>query len=178
LANHGANHANNLTPEGFYEEIVTGLEELRALSPSKPIDTFVMSTNLWQGFESGPDADAWASLAGQLILGHHAYTTGKDPVLPDRTQPMTGIAVQGQDRKWVEAPDLTEATRKGIISNLYGTGRGVIISAHAKLIGEPGRWTIADVENYFAWLAAEQAAGRIRLMFLSQWPWAKSTPTT
>lgn len=176
IINHGATHDYRITDP--HDEIVTGLEELRAHCPSADIQCWAMPTNGWSGFEEGKTADAWASTTGQLILAHHAYSTGRDPVLQDRTRPMTGTPVQGHDRVWVEAVGMTMAQRKALVTRLYGTGRGQVISAHAEWIGKEGRWTEADVDAFFAWLRAEEDAGRIRLMHLSRWAWAKAAPAS
>lgn len=173
LANHSATHTTVLPASSMHDEIVTSLEELQAHSPTKPITSWVMPTVEWEGFNSGATPDEWAGEAGQLILGHHAYATGKMEVLDYRTQPMTGTPIQGQDRIWVEAADLTTSSRQGLITRHYGTNRGVIISAHANNIGKTGRWTVAEVAAFFEWIAAERDAGRIAPMFLSEWAWSR-----
>ena len=183
IANHGATHAMTIAPDMLEDEIVTGLAELKAQVPSQDPDSipWVMPSNSWDGFHSGRDADAWASRAGQLIVGHHPVVTGLHHITTalaaPLTVPMTGRPVLGQGRAWMEATDLTRESRKKLVTRCYGRGTGVILSAHASWIGREGRWTTEDVAAFFAWLRAEEDAGRIKLMHLSRWAWARTAPT-
>ena len=174
LANHSATHRSTITDAELEDEIVTALAELQAHSPTKPIRTWVMPDNSWPGLDEGRTADGWASRAGSLILGHHAFATGKHSIRSDHAVPMTGIPFQGANRRWIEAEGLTDTIRQNLVASSYGTNRGVILGAHPAWIGQGTRWTLAQVETFLAWLAAERDAGRVRPMFLSEWAWAKS----
>lgn len=175
LANHSATHVGSRTEADMWDEIVTAKAELESRCPSSaPIRTWVMPDQSWPGLDQGRTADGWASYAGQLILGHHAFATGKDSIRTDHTVPMTGAPFQGANRRWIEAEGLTDATRRALVSSSYGSGRGVILAAHPKWIGQGTRWTLAEVRSFFAWLRAEEDAGRIKLMHLSRWAWART----
>jgi len=179
LANHSATHDGSRTEADMWDEIVTAKAELESQCPSAaPIRTWVMPDQSWPGLDQGRTADGWASYAGQLILGHHAFATGKDSIRTDHTVPMTGTPFQGANRRWIEAEGLTDAVRRSLVSSSYGTGRGVILGAHPKWIGQGTRWTLAEVRSFFEWLRAEEDAGRIKLMHLSRWAWARTTSTT
>lgn len=177
ITHHGQTHDYTVTD--LAAEIVTGLEELRGHCPSAEITTWVTPANNWTGFNEGRTADNWASPAGQLIHAHHAYAMGRDYILgDDHSVPMTGTPIPGQGRMWVEAVGMTMAARKKRVTDMYGTGRGAVLAAHADWIGQEGRWTAAEVREFFAWLRAEEDAGRIKLMHLSRWAWARTTLTT
>lgn len=177
ITHHGQTHDYTVTD--LTAEIVTGLEELRGHCPSAEITTWVTPANNWTGFNEGRTADNWASPAGQLIHAHHAYAMGRDYILgDDHSVPMTGTPIPGQGRMWVEAVGMTMAARKKRVTDMYGTGRGAVLAAHADWIGQEGRWTAAEVREFFAWLRAEEDAGRIKLMHLSRWAWARTTSTT
>jgi len=179
LANHSATHVGSRTEADMWDEIVTAKAELESHCPSAaPIRTWVMPDQSWPGLDQGRTADGWASYAGQLILGHHAFATGKDSLRTDHTVPMTGTPFQGANRRWIEAEGLSDATRRALVSSSYGTGRGVILGAHPKWIGQGTRWTLAEVRTFFEWLRAEEDAGRIKLMHLSRWAWARTVVGT
>ena len=179
IAHHGATHDPDRTLDEMYDEIVTGLEELRALIPAQEDFMWAMPDNNWETFNRGTNADEWAGPVGQLILGHHPYATGKHEALPLRAYPMTGRAIQGADRQWLEAPGLTMEQRKGLVTRYYDTADGAMICAHGSWFGRDVdgklRWSTDDMQEFFAWLAAERDAGRVELMHLSRWPWAKVT---
>ena len=175
LANHSATHRSTITDAELEDEIVTALADLQAKSPTKPITTWVMPDNSWAGLDEGRTADGWASQAGAMILGHHAFATGKHSIESNHSVPMTGIPFQGANRRWIEAEGLTDAVRQNLVASSYGTNRGVILGAHPAWIGQGTRWTLTEVETFLAWLADERDAGRVRPMFLSEWPWARVT---
>ncbi|MEW1964629.1 pyocin knob domain-containing protein [Micrococcus sp. NPDC078436] len=176
ITHHGQTHDYRVTD--LRAEIVTGLEELRGHCPSAEITTWVTPANAWEGFDEGRTADNWASPAGQLIHAHHAYAMGRDYVLgADHSVPMTGTPIPGQGRMWVEAVGMTMDARKKRVTDMYGTGRGAVLAAHAEWIGQEGRWTAAEVRAFFEWLRAEEDAGRIKLMHLSRWAWARTGST-
>lgn len=175
LANHSATHDGSRTEADMWDEIVTAKAELEAHCPSAaPVRTWVMPDQSWPGLDQGRTADGWASYAGQLILGHHAFATGKDSIRSDHTVPMTGTPFQGANRRWIEAEGLTDDVRRRLVSSSYGTGRGVILGAHPKWIGQGTRWTRAEVQSFFEWLRAEEDSNRIKLMHLSKWAWSRA----
>ena len=176
ITHHGQTHDYRVTD--LHAEIVTGLEELRGHCPSAEITTWVTPANAWEGFDEGRTADNWASPAGQMIHAHHAYAMGRDYVLgADHSVPMTGTPIPGQGRMWVEAVGMTQAARKKLVTDMYGTGRGAVLAAHAGWIDQEGRWTAAEVREFFAWLRAEEDAGRVKMMHLSRWAWARAEST-
>lgn len=172
LANHSATHRSLVPDDELENEIVGSLDRLRQLSPSGDISTWVMPDNAWSGLDEGRTADGWASRAGQLIMGHHAFATGKDSVRSDHAVPMTGRPFHGANRRWIEAPGLTDQVRQNLVASSYGSNRGVILGAHPAWIGQGDRWNIEQVETFFQWLAGERDAGRVAPMFLSRFPWA------
>ncbi|QSZ49419.1 polysaccharide deacetylase family protein [Arthrobacter sp. D5-1] len=173
IANHSADHQDAATDEELFDTIVTGLTELRAHVPAaNPRMTWVQPSVVYPNFNNGDSPSAYANeKAGQLIAAYHPYYTGLQKLIGSGAIPMSGEPVPGLARVWVDS--MTEADRKAAITSLAGTGRGIIISTHANAIDAASRWTLAEMISYLEWLKAEEVAGRIKVMFLSNFAFAR-----
>lgn len=172
IANHSAHHMGATTDAELHDAIVTGLEELQALTPSGVVRTWVQPSVTYPDFENGLTLAAWTNTrAGQLILDHHAFATGLYRRAPGVfTDPRRGRPVQGTGRTWIDAGT---SSAQALIESLQGTDHGVIIGAHAnRLTMGTGYTTPAQLETFLDWLVTEQDAGRVRLLTLSEWAWA------
>ena len=110
-----------------------------------------------------------------MILGSHAFATGlyrREPgVFSD---PRLGRPVQGAGRAWIDAGT---SGAHSAFSALAGTERGIILGAHAnRLTMGAGYTTPAQLEGFLDGLVAEQDAGRVRFLTLSEWAWADVRP--
>lgn len=170
IANHGRTHGSATTPAQLQAEIVDGLTELQAALPSRPILTWMQpSVTYPESFNNGDSIRAYAdTLAGRLLLEHHAYVTGVRKLQGSTLVPLTGHgAPQGLARNWFDSSRGIEGC-KTLISTA-APGRGLIIAAHADRFGTDAGATVAELIGFLDWLAAEQAAGRIKVLTLSEW---------
>lgn len=174
--NHGATHMDRITPEDIDDEVITGKAELQGHLPSGVVRCWVQPSAVYDaGFDNGNTAEAWANTyAGQTILGNHALATGTMTLLPDGSAPRDGNPVQGLNRTWIDT-GTTQAQAR--ISALAGTGRGIIIGAHANRVDMgTGYITTAELTTFLDWLISEQTAGRVKIMTLSQFAIADARP--
>lgn len=78
--NHSRNHAGAVDEVGAIAEIVTGPEELSAQIPSVQIDGFAVpgtaNRGFTEGFIAGTTPAEFATTGGQIILQHHAVSSG------------------------------------------------------------------------------------------------------
>lgn len=87
--NHGRTHRDAAAGSDLYREIVVGKAELQAQVPSVPIECWAVpgvGNTRYGGFGAGETPEHWHSIAGQLILGHHAVSTSH---MPGRLGPLT-----------------------------------------------------------------------------------------
>lgn len=168
IANHGATHGDRATRAGIYDEIVTGLEELKANLPARPIYGWVQPAAVYDpGFDNGATLDSYASTyAGNLIMAHHGIVTGSREPNGELSAPRRGQPIQGMRRIWIDQGTTNAQT---IISGLQAKKHGVLIGSHANRYGLAGNTTMAQLTAFLDWLVAEQAAGRIKLLTLSEW---------
>lgn len=170
IANHGRTHGSAGTEAELLREIVTGLAELRAALPSRPILTWMQPSVTYDGnFNNGESIDAYAeTIAGRLILEHHGYASGTRKPNGSTLVPLTGHgAPQGLARNWFDSSRGIEGCKTLI--NGAPAGQGLIIAAHADRFGTAAGATVAELTGFLDWLAAEQAAGRIKVLTLSAW---------
>lgn len=168
IANHGATHGDRTTREGIYDEIVTGLEELKANLPARPVYGWVQPSAVYDpGFDNGATLDSYTNTyAGNLIMAHHGIVTGTREPTGELSVPRRGQPIQGMRRIWI---DQGTSNAQTIVSGLQAKKHGVLIGSHADRYGMAGYTTMAQLTAFLDWLVAEQAAGRIKLLTLSEW---------
>lgn len=172
VANHSRRHSGGVGVDWLRAEIVDGLTELQAALPSQRIWCWIQpsATYVDDGgpFNNGDSINAFAqTIAGKLIWDHHAMITGTRLINGSRVVPRRGDPVQGITRAWISSTAGISGTQADITA-AHATGGGIVIGSHANDISE-GRITAAQFEGFLDWLIAEQTAGRVRLMTLSQW---------
>ncbi|HCS2945757.1 TPA: polysaccharide deacetylase family protein, partial [Shigella flexneri] len=178
IANHSATHMD-APASGLVDEIETALAELKASLPDATIQCWTQPSVVYPDFNNGNSLDAWTRTeAGQMILDNHALATGTWNRNPDASVEMVGEPTQGVGRIWIDtASGLADIQSR--IAGLAGTGRGVVVGAHANRMSMGGTYsTPAQIAAFLDWLVAEQNAGRVRLLTLSEWAWADARPTT
>lgn len=170
IANHGATHAyigDDIA--ALHDEIVQGLTELQAALPSKTISCWVQPASGYGPFNDGDSLTAWGSTtAGKMILANHALGTGTRRFDGALTVPRHGRPYQGMGRLWFDSPAGLAAAQTEI-TTATGTGRGILLGSHAIRIDEVDRITSAELATFLDWLVAEQTAGRVRIVTLSEW---------
>lgn len=172
ISNHGKTHGNQTSEAQLEEEIVGGLNALKANLPSKKILTWTQTgqgAGAWMGFENGATAESWvASPAGRIILDNHAASTGALTVSKPALYDMTGEIHQGVWGYWIDST-AGIATAKTRVAEAIAQGKGVIIRCHPEVLGGSGNATVAEVKAFLVWLAAEQTAGRVKSLKFGQW---------
>lgn len=168
VANHGATHGDRITSAGIYDEVVTGLAELKANLPARPIYGWVQPAAVYDpGFNNGTTLDSYASTyAGNLIMAHHGIATGSREPNGELSVPRRGQPIQGMRRIWI---DQGTTNVQNIVSGLQAKKHGVLIGSHANRYGLPGNTTMEQLTAFLDWLVVEQTAGRVRLLTLSEW---------
>ncbi|UYB35515.1 polysaccharide deacetylase family protein [Arthrobacter koreensis] len=163
--NHGATHNDATTKMGLFDEIVNGLEELKAGIPKLPIEGFA-PPGLPDGEYMGASgfntpAKFYGTYAGRLMMAYHAavrgYAGNTYRSLP-QDLPIGGRHVT-----------MDQAARSTMINILnaiteYSTPVGCQIMLHPSYVGDAGYVSAADVEAVFADIAARRDAGRLKVV--------------
>lgn len=169
MANHGRTHQDTDSMATLHAEIVTGHEELET-ALGKPVHSWVQPAasgdlGKWFGFDDGIRWDSWANTdAGRMILDRHAVATGT--IYPIGTYQLTGEPPIGMQGHWFDRDDQIEPLKTKIVA-AEAEKSGILLRMHPQYVG--GQNTIAAITEFFEWLAAEEAAGRIDVVTLTQW---------
>lgn len=171
IANHSASHMPAEDRYSMFAEIVTGLKDLRAALPAKPIYTFMQPAVAYDaGFDNGNTLESYAgTIAGHLQLGHHAYVTGlRRTAGMATTCVMVGNRpVQGLVRNWLDTKAGIDIA-KSRVTSARAIKHGLILAAHADRFGLAGMSTMAELVTFLDWLKAEQDAGRVKVLKLEE----------
>lgn len=164
--NHSATHQDSTGEAAIFDNIVTGLAELRAQFPLVAIDGWmppgVTSTNpdgAFDGLNNGSTDEHWRAWAGQLILAHHGFATGYLPgtVWPADGQPIIGLRHHGID----------QGTLSGVqdaVGEAIATGGRIEIFLHPSVVDTAGFITAATLASILAWIADQRDAGAIEVL--------------
>ncbi|WP_129657472.1 polysaccharide deacetylase family protein [Rothia halotolerans] len=158
---HGATHKDAANEEQLVDEIVRGLEELRAQLPAATIDGFMIpgvGGTGYNGFNAGRNLKSFsATVAGQLILANHAVSSGYRPGTVQRQ--LDGVVRQGLSHySWEKA---TLAGVKDQVDAAIKGKTGLVLMMHPQNIGKTGFVSPAVVEGVIAYVAAKCDAGEL-----------------
>lgn len=173
IANHGRTHLDTDSMQDLIAEIVTGHEELET-NLGRPIHSWVQPSahgdlGKWFGFRDGISWDGWAGTdAGRLILDRHAVATGT--IYPIGRYRLYGEPPIGMQGHWLDADDKIPAAREQIAA-AQAEKTGLLLRLHPGYVG--GQNTVAALETFFGWLAAERDAGRLDVVTLAQWAFTR-----
>lgn len=169
VAAHGATHGGTSTQSGLFAEIGQGALDLRAALPSKPIFCWIQPSATYDaGFNNGDSIDAYATtMAGKYILDYHAMATGVRTVNGLNRVPRRGKPIQGLTRSWISSTAGINGT-KNSIQAATNAKHGIVVGSHANDLSD-GRITLQELTDFLDWIVAEQNAGRIKVMKLSEW---------
>lgn len=173
IANHGRTHLDTDSLPELIAEIVTGHEELET-NLGRPIHSWVQPSahgdlGKWFGFRDGISWDGWAGTdAGRLILDRHAVATGT--IYPIGRYRLYGEPPIGMQGHWLDADDKIPAAREQIAA-AQAEKTGLLLRLHPGYVG--GQNTVAALETFFGWLAAERDAGRLDVVTLAQWAFTR-----
>lgn len=155
--NHGATHSNVHTEAELYDEIVNSLHEIEAELPAAAGKVWGFAppgvgAGGYGGFGSGASPEDWDTVAGRLILKHHAvaaaylYGTGTRPL--DGT-PRVGLSHYTMDKATVES-------LKGRVDTGIVRGHGVQFMVHPSLVDTEGYITTAQIEELLDYVVARR----------------------
>lgn len=163
--NHGANqHQDESTIAGLTDQIATGKRELELAVPGKPIWGYAVpgTGGTGQGgFGGGSTVEAfYETAAGDLILTHHAVSTGAWSGTARR--PMDGRIRQGMAHFTMEAQ--TVARIKTEIDAAITGKQGLTLMMHPSLIDTAGYLTTAQFVEVLDYLVTKRNAGQLLVM--------------
>ncbi|AYN56967.1 minor tail protein [Arthrobacter phage Atraxa] len=163
--NHGANqHQDESSIAGLTDQIATGKKELELAVPGKPIWGYAVpgTGGTGQGgFGSGATAEAfYETAAGDLILTHHAVSTGAWAGTARR--PMDGNIRQGMAHFTMEAQ--TVARIKTEIDSAISGKQGLTLMMHPSLIDTAGYLTTAQFVEVLDYLVAKRTAKQVLVL--------------
>lgn len=174
FANHSATHEDAHTAEGLYDEIVTGLAELQSQLPNHSIDGWIVpgvGGSEYDGFGQG-GTDAFAStVAGQLILGHHAWSSRANR--RSFLQPLDGRLRTGYAHFTYEAQ--TVAATKARIDNAIAAKAGTTLMLHPDTLNTSGRMTTAQLTEVLDYIKGKVDAGELAVLTMGEMMVADST---
>lgn len=171
FANHGATHSTRtFTDDEIEAEVVGSLMELRKQLPKRKILNWVQPSILFPGFNDGNTATAWSETkAGRIIYENHAVCTGmiRTPDHPFIVR--DGNIFQGVTGVWLDgAAGMVDARTH--VANAVKAGKGIILRNHPRHLNQGDTYaTTQTLTQLLDFLKAEQDAGRVKVMNLSQW---------
>lgn len=161
--NHSQTHGGAEDETSLVREIVTGLADLQAKIPSVPIEGFVIPgvpSGNYAGFSAGEDPSRWDTIAGRLILGHHAVSSSH---MIGTSGPLSGDqAILGR-QFGIDAMNAT--TVKAEIDDLVASGTGgTILFLHPSQLDGSGMMTTAQYVEVLEYVAAQRNAGKLAVL--------------
>ena len=174
IAHHSRSHldAPTLDTEGYEQAILSTIPEFETNMPEVVADAYIMpgvGGTGYDGFGAGlPPSRWWEHEVGRMILANFPVVTA---ALLGQAVPVTGTPVQTIDRAGVDITSWAKVAEDKIKS-LYGTGFGMAVFNHPSKIG--GSIAEARLVQFLEFLASERAAGRIEVLTVSGFAWAKT----
>ena len=162
FANHSATHKDAADYGTQYDEIVTGLEELKAQLPNHQIDGWIMpgvaSSDQYGGMGIGYQATNFADYsAGRLMLGSHAWATGYN--LATKNWVLDGEIKQGQYFYEYETKTVQQ-TKNEIDANITA-GKGLALMMHPRNLDLPNLISTAMLTEILDYIVAKRDAGQL-----------------
>ena len=165
ISNHGADaHQDATTYDALYDQIVTGLAELRSQLPAAMIDMWhvpgVGGTG-YDGFGSGNSPEAfYDTTAGQLILQHHAVSSGAFP--DSQMRVLDGRIRQGQRHVTMDSASVSALTTR--VNEAQNGPYGVQFMLHPSRLDETGYISTAELTQFLDLVVARRDAQDLRIM--------------
>ena len=157
--NHGRLHKPTSQPMQL--EIIGGRNELQISLPMIPIDGW-LHTGAYGDFESGRTLAKYREQSvGALIMNGHAVLTGD---IQEPIKPLNGEMKPGFDGEWLDNGATQIASAKSVIQKAQAIGGGVMTRHHPQFLGESGYISVAQLDEFIGWCAAERDAGRLVIM--------------
>lgn len=161
--NHGQTHGDASNLSDLTREIVTGKEELQAQTPSAPIEGWVVpgvGGTGYGGFSAGQNPERWDTIAGRLILGHHAVSTSH---ISGTMAPLSGDTTVISNHSGLDSATASQGiTRLNDLVNI-GTG-GMVLFLHPSQLDQPDRITTTHFVQILEHLASLRDQGKIRVL--------------
>lgn len=172
--NHGATHSAQTTEAGVYDEIVNGKAEIETMFERDihgyiPAGTGPVGLD---GFDGGLTPESWGTYAGQLILRHHALTTG---YLGSGVRPLDGQVRQGVVRWTMDS--MTLARVKLEIDNAVAGKTGAMFMLHPSRLDSEGFMSTATLLAAMDYAKGLEEQGRLRVLAPSELMRASSAPS-
>lgn len=151
------------TLDALTREIATGLTDLQAKIPTVPIEGFVIPgvpSGNYAGFSAGQDISRWDTMAGRLILGHHAVSSSH---MPGTAGPLGGDQpILGRQ---LSIDRMSLSSVRAEIDDLIATGQGsLILFLHPSQLDEPGRIASAEYTAVLEHVASKREAGDVEVL--------------
>ena len=161
--NHGYNHSatsNEQTAKTVVVQGKTALEDRFGREVFGYIPAGVGPTGL-AGFDGGSSPEMFATtLAGQMILEHHAVTTGY--MGAGGVRQLTGTVQQGIGRFTMDAQTVSRIKLQ--IDTAINDRVGVMFMLHPALMGTAGYISVADVLAVLDYAKTKQDAGELAVL--------------
>lgn len=161
--NHGAgpNHNDASDLQTLTDQIVKGKEELQAQLPDKKIWGFIPpgvgGTN-YGGFNGGDSPEAfYGTLAGQLILEHHAVSSGAFTGTAYR--PLDGEVRQGMAHAGLETRSVSSL--QSLVNTAIANHSGLQLMTHPSRLDESGYHTTAQLTQMLDYIVSKRDAGEL-----------------
>lgn len=165
--NHGKTHAAQTTEAGVRAEILDGKAELESIF-GRDIFGFVPAgvgpTGL-MGFDGGGSPEMWANtLAGQLITGAHALTTGYMGSGGQRQ--LNGYPQNGQSRFTMDTQ--TVARIKTQINLAISSKVGIVFMFHPSLLDTSSGISTANLTEVLNYAKTKETSGELAVLAPSE----------
>lgn len=160
--NHGASHIDATNYDALYDEIVTGKAEIEAELPAAAGHVWGFAVpgvgaNGYNGFSGGTTPEGWDTLAGRLILKHHAVSTGSMYGTAHRI--LDGTPRQGLRHYTMDTA--TVATLKAQIDTAISTKTGLQLMLHPSAVDSTGSITSAQFQEVIDYVVSKRDAGEL-----------------
>lgn len=178
VANHSSTHYDATTVPALVDEIAQSKTDLQTSLPRLAVEGWITpgvgGTNYMDGWNTTNELEKWATTnAGKLVLGHHAWAEG---YTPGELHTLDGTILPGRHSWTIDLMDRA-AQVEALIARAAQTGTGINFMLHPANVGNANMVDLARVEQVFAFLAAERAAGRIEVLTLGGWMMADMRST-
>lgn len=161
--NHGRTHRDAATSSDLHREIVVGKAELQAQVPSVPVECWAVpgvGKTRYGGFGAGETPEHWDSVAGRLILGHHAVSTSH---APGRLGPLTADISVLHRQYGVDSKTRDEVLAK--LDQLVAQRRGgMSLFLHPSVLDLEGKISTAEYSQILERVAALRDRGLLAVM--------------
>lgn len=165
ISNHGAHHTAAETPEALEDVIAGGLAEIEEQLPAAAGQVWgfcvpgVQSGN-WMGFMPGGTPENWDTLAGSLIMKHHAFGSGYLPGTSLRV--LDGTIRDGLGHATMDSA--TVASLRTRIDQAIAGRLGLQLMLHPSQLDEAGMMTTAQLQQVVDYIVAKRDAGELAVL--------------